>query len=62
MGVAMLHFSSKSFRGDPLLALGNIKTDLGSFNGGSPFLVLVANPFVETPHGQNYASQLCILV
>ena len=26
----------------------------GGFNGGSQFLILVANPFVETPHGQNY--------
>ena len=27
---------------------------LGSFNGGSQFCMLVANPFVKTPHGQNY--------
>ena len=54
MGVAILHFSSKSFRGDLLVANSFVETSHGynyafpgGFNEGSQFLV-------ETPHGQNY--------
>ena len=46
-GVAILHFSGKSFRGDP--PMGKIMILPGGFSmGGSQFLILVANPFVET--------------